>query len=280
MPDSIGSDTEAWSRHLAVCISETVAMRHPSPLDHIARTLVDPRFQEFLGLPTADYLQQHNLEERITSALGAAGFAADQPVPPNMAARLSDQLLRVELAGTSPRSANALEAQDDSLSQVIEKSRAEDENEATAQHGKFAGSTFTLAFTDLPAFHGGLEALIGSPSPNLLPEMEIEHCKSPDSKRTFVTSNYGIETSSTTEWWFVIDPVTGLTHLGLPSYPSETHDCTGKRMRSAVGAETLEHLRPRLAEINGRLQKMGEEILLEEELIGGRLYTGPTFRAQ
>ena len=68
-------------------------MRHPHPMEQIARMLVDPNFQESLGLPTAEYVKRHNLEERITNALGVAGFTPGQPVPPDMAKRLSQQLL-------------------------------------------------------------------------------------------------------------------------------------------------------------------------------------------
>ena len=39
--------------NLKMCISETVAMRHPNPMKHIACMLVDPNFQETLD-PTAE----------------------------------------------------------------------------------------------------------------------------------------------------------------------------------------------------------------------------------
>ena len=41
--------------NLKMCISETVAMRHPDPMKHIACMLVDPNFQETLD-PTAEYV--------------------------------------------------------------------------------------------------------------------------------------------------------------------------------------------------------------------------------
>ena len=61
----MGDDAHAWLTSLRLCISETVAMRHPHPMEHIARMLVDPSFQESLGLPTAEYVRRHNLEERL-----------------------------------------------------------------------------------------------------------------------------------------------------------------------------------------------------------------------
>ena len=68
------SRTEASCvENLKMCISETVAMRHPNPMKHIACMLVDPNFQETLD-PTAEYVQRHNLAMRLTNALGQAGF--------------------------------------------------------------------------------------------------------------------------------------------------------------------------------------------------------------
>ena len=87
------SDAEPWLTKLKVCISETVAMRHPNPMEHIARMLVDPSFQESLGLSTAEYVQRHDLEQRITNALGVAGFVAGQTVSSDMSRLLSEELL-------------------------------------------------------------------------------------------------------------------------------------------------------------------------------------------
>ena len=102
----MGEDAEAWLTSLKLCISETVVMRHPHPMEHIARMLVDPSFQESLGLPTAEYVQRHNLEERITNALGVAGFEVGQVVPSDMSRRLSELLLadaKSAEAGADPK---------------------------------------------------------------------------------------------------------------------------------------------------------------------------------
>ena len=89
----MSGDAEAWLAKLKLCISETVAMRHPRPMEHIAKMLVEPSFEESLGLPTAEYVRRHDLEQRITNALGSAGFKAGQSVPADMLSRLSAQLL-------------------------------------------------------------------------------------------------------------------------------------------------------------------------------------------
>ena len=78
--------------NLKMCISETVAMRHPNPMKHIACMLVDRNFQETLD-PMAEYVQRHNLAMRLTNALGQAGFLGGQPEPPDLLKRLHEQLL-------------------------------------------------------------------------------------------------------------------------------------------------------------------------------------------
>ena len=89
----MSGDAEAWLSKVRLCISETVAMRHPHPMEHIAKILVDPSFEESISLPTAEYVRQHNLKQRITNALGSAGFVAGQAAPADMPKRLSEQLL-------------------------------------------------------------------------------------------------------------------------------------------------------------------------------------------
>ena len=61
----MSGDAEAWLSKVRLCISETVAMRHPHPMEHIARMLVEPNFQESLGLPTAEYVRRHDLKQRM-----------------------------------------------------------------------------------------------------------------------------------------------------------------------------------------------------------------------
>ena len=90
---NMSGDAEAWLAKLKLCISETVSMRHPRPMEHIATMLLDPSFEESISLPTAEYVRQHDLEQRITNALSSAGFEAGQPLPADMSSRLSVQLL-------------------------------------------------------------------------------------------------------------------------------------------------------------------------------------------
>ena len=90
-----GRTEAACLEKLKMCISETVAMRHPNPMKHIACMLVavaNPNFQETLD-PTAEYVQRHNLQVRLTAALAQAGYLEGQPEPPDLLKRLYEQLL-------------------------------------------------------------------------------------------------------------------------------------------------------------------------------------------
>jgi len=109
------SETASWLGHVKVCIDETVLMRHPRPIEHIARMLVDPSFQESWSLSTEDYLQQHNIEEQMTSAMNLA-VPPGQPVPLDVLSRLSDLLTKATTEGKSSSAEKAaLQAENASL---------------------------------------------------------------------------------------------------------------------------------------------------------------------
>jgi len=93
---------------------------------------------------------------------------------------------------------------------------------ASELHGRFvAGGGFELEFGQLEAFFGGLEAVVGSPAPKVKDGMEAEHCSRDDSEVEFTVDNYGIVTTSKTEWVFVADPEGG--QLG-DTWPAERGD--------------------------------------------------------
>ena len=155
------------------------------------------------------------------------------------------------------------------------------ETSAEALSKKFSETTFTLTFGGLDTFSAGLEGQIGPPNPNLHAAMAREHCESVDSSTQFTTSNYGMHTTSETEWWYVTDPHRGLRELQLTAWPSESLseiDACHARGRVAPRGRPLADFLPALARVNGELEALSEPELLEEELIGGRLYTGPMYQ--
>ena len=76
---------------------------------------------------------------------------------------------------------------------------------ASEMHSKFVeeGVGFDLEYADLKSFFGGLEAVVGAPSPKVLEGMKADHCTSADSIFPFDTPNYKMTTTSRIEWWFV-----------------------------------------------------------------------------
>ena len=145
-----------------------------------------------------------------------------------------------------------------------------------ADAGSGEEQTFTLHYESLETFFSGLDAHVGNPNPNLDVAMEREHCSSADSKLHFVTDNYHIDTTSTIEWWFVVSPNQGLEVLGLDHYPREEREDLddAKEARTPKPLETFdEELRAK----GDQLQAVGSERMLQVELIGARLYTGPCY---
>ena len=164
----------------------------------------------------------------------------------------------------------------------VATSGADPAAEARAMHTKFAESApFTLAYTDRSTFFGGLQGRVGPPSPNLRATMQTEHCAEADSQDLFTTANYGVTTTPEVEWHAVVDPAAGLAHLKRAAYPVET--CGLKAggdnlRRGAARLKPLSAWAAELAKVNAELQKLQEALLLEEELLAGRLYTGPMVR--
>ena len=140
-----------------------------------------------------------------------------------------------------------------------------------------------MQFGSLSTYLQGLEALIGQPSPNFVEAMAREHCQEVDSTALFTTSNYEMTTTSATEWWFVYDPDEGLQVLGINGWPVEQKLLAAKaRGQELAGAEVrkpvqVSVLRRRGKRICEKLKTLAVAPLLDAEIIGARLYTGPMF---
>lgn len=160
----------------------------------------------------------------------------------------------------------------------------------------------SLSATDKKAQR--LESLVGPPEKRVLETMLIEHCEAPDSALPFTDATYQLTTTSRIEWWFVVDPSDGiakqldvrteLSGVGVSSLPGGAADAGGKApVRLAASgypaeaglllAERSRQPRPlphvlsemRQLSIASRLRAVGLEPLLDAEVIGARLYTGP-----
>ena len=141
-------------------------------------------------------------------------------------------------------------------------------------HDKFVqqGDAFTLQFGSLNTFFGGLEAKIGPPNRNIGQAMERDHIHSEDSNDEFTTSNYMMTTTPQIEWWFVAAPDRAME---WPKEGNIKEDGTSHATRRRP--LPLSELKHRLHEVNAPLAVLEEPVLMLEEGLGARLYTGPMF---
>lgn len=149
---------------------------------------------------------------------------------------------------------------------------------AEALSGKFAAeNAFTLHYGKLDMFYSGLEGRLGRPQPNLYVAMEDEHTRSIDSRDEFTTSNYGVETTSQIEWWFVVDPVEGRRALRRKDWPIEHEEkIHPEKRRGNRGEVLLSQFDGELEAKNRELEAMGETCKVSRnELLAARMYTGP-----
>uniref|UniRef100_A0A7S2D976 Uncharacterized protein n=1 Tax=Haptolina brevifila TaxID=156173 RepID=A0A7S2D976_9EUKA len=148
----------------------------------------------------------------------------------------------------------------------------------------------------LNSFFGGLERKIGVPNPKVRQGMQSEHTQRSDSPHEFSTSNYGVTTTSATEWAFVAEPDASRawpTEVKLLLSLQEAREAEGQikpqwpklQGRSgllAAGARgrtslSLSELEERLNTQNAALAAHQQDPLTLDEAIGGRLYTGPLY---
>ena len=140
--------------------------------------------------------------------------------------------------------------------------------------GKFAGISTTLHYEGLDTFFGGLEGIVGTPSPRPLQGMAAEHLDGLDSTDWFVTGNYGVHTKSKIEWLFVTDATMTPAKLGLNAWPAEPVEKLPDRRRCRK-RQPLDDIKRKAKERNACLKEGGHSELIIEELIAAIMYTGP-----
>ena len=123
-----------------------------------------------------------------------------------------------------------------------------------------------MAYSDLNTFFGGLEKMVGAPLPCVAKAMAAEHTEKPDSHLEFTTLNFGVTTTSATEWAFVAEPET------RDWWPVEKKHVQERRRPMPIA-----ELKRLVDERGVRLCDQGEPALTLEEAFGARLYTGPLY---
>jgi len=161
-------------------------------------------------------------------------------------------------------------------------------NEVCGKYVELLGDDGVLQPGASSSYETRLEHLLGPPHNRVLETMLVEHCEGADAAVHFVAATYKMTTTSRIEWWFVVDPVQGASkhvnvqaemggaHVRLaPSgYPAEAGLMPADRARAARPlAAVLQDMKN--LNIGGRLKAVGMEALVDAEIIGARLFTGP-----
>ena len=134
---------------------------------------------------------------------------------------------------------------------------------------KFAGA-LEMSYAGLDTFFDGLEGVVGGPAPKLLGAMREEHCNRADSNQEFVTDNYGVRTTSKTEFLFVYDP-DGEAPIEWPCESIEKLPDRSKARKRRPISELEQAAQP----TNKDLEEAKQPTLCREEIMAANLYTGP-----
>ena len=161
------------------------------------------------------------------------------------------------------------------------------------QQGKFVQEAAgLLEYADLSTFFGGLEGVVGAPSPKVQEAMESEHTSRSDSTVEFTSNNYSVTTTSEIEWAFVAEP-DSRPEGGWPKerrlLAAEFARFAGKGGGRAAGASVLDagatrrkpmpiaELQWIVADLGRKLAALEEPSITLEEALAARMYTGPCF---
>ena len=120
----------------------------------------------------------------------------------------------------------------------------------------------------------------------LIDEVRREHCERLDSRYRFSSADYGVATTSEIEYWFVVAPEKGLSHIGLGAWPAEASGPDPAMialMSSSQSHDKSFRRRPRplrefdakVKDVNARLAEAHSPPLRRDELIAARLLTSP-----
>lgn len=260
--DSIG---QALSYHLRERLDER---RLPSS-EAVARTYLEAIFR--------------GAEETIGAGGGRQALAAlllDSPLAEVLADKVADkarQLVEPSTWAEATADGACDRDNDDRGSASTDGSPPAGETPAAELSAKFLESP-QAAYGDAIAFFKGLEALVGEPCRQDLvaDSMRFEHTARDDAVTEFTTGNYKITTSSTIEYWFVVDPVRMARTVCADGkhWPCEQVLLADNKRRQPQPMAAFDSCRERMAP---RLSAAGTEPLTNEEFLGARLYTGPMF---
>ena len=147
--------------------------------------------------------------------------------------------------------------------------------EAEALSTKFAASASSFEYTygGIEQFFGGLEGLIGTPSPDVMNSMRLEHT----SDEPFEAWNADVKRRTTprAEWSYVVDCTAGETRRRSSVSASADHDGRARAPSYAAEAESV-HDGWWLSDFAAQPEIRAAGLLLAE-VAGIRAYTGPMY---
>ena len=224
----------------------------------------------------AGVLREQTSAAVLADAIGESDWRERPQMGPISEPKDDLSLLRKLACGSESELQNRLEGVESAVARALrprlsELATASAVTSAHELHDKFVQDprTFELRFEAIGAFYGGLEAMIGSPDPNVRTAMEREHTAAADSGDEFTTDNYEVTTTPTIEWWFVAEP-----EGHVAAWPAEHKiEAPAAPRRPLTSSQLAAVLRRK----NAELEKIDADLLLLEEALAARLYTGPMF---
>ena len=260
---------------LTDALNDTIDMRTDDPLLHIAQAVLNRRRASMSTPPplpetasdedawsVAGWLNSLSLHSVVSTALQPNGDAATI----DFVCGLSREQIaaRLHAADVEGQLATVIHEGVGTLLQQGAATGAE-------LNSKFASEAgFEMAFGPRGLFFTGLEGLIGPPllvQGSLGLSMEREHTACDDVDLTFTSSN-GVTTSTRLEWEVVVAPIEG------KRYPERAR---GRGMEGERNVRSLQELLPAMEERNRQLQAAKHSPMGEDELVAGRMYTGPMY---
>ena len=204
----------------------------------------------------------------LQAALAANGLGGDSDAALGFMRAVKDRGHLVKLVGTKA----VLDLIVDMLWQETQKLHGATAATNQEVHDKFVGA-IELSYGGLDKFFGGLGEIVGQPDPNVDEAMDAEHLEGSESKQPFETGNYGVMTTSETEWLFVTSP-TAAPPAHLDHWPEESPEKLPDRTKCR-SKTSLAELDGALAERNEQLKENHHPEVILSELKAAKSYTGP-----
>ena len=254
------NDSEALVKEVARAMYQNSSTSVPSN--------ATPMDQETPEWTVKDWLAPLGVSTCVAHALLPSAASTDEYAAVRALNLTSQQAIvsRLVAGGVLEKLAQLLLPSFTALSKSTTTTAAPDD--AFEVQSKFAGNE--LDFSGLDAFFDGLEQRVGVPRANVRDAMQKEHTAELDAHCEFTTGNYGVCTTSALEWAFVVDGE------ATRDWPVESEARLPDRAKCRRPVPLKEFL-ARVHEKNAQLRSLKMAQLIEAELVGARLYTGPMF---